>query len=97
MSKSTIAKQQIKTDIVKEQMEKFHRENISAKRWCKECNDWTVAKFHLNGTFAPCTLCIEKSNKNIAFQKEIDRRAEMYRKATPVVSGKSFVEMLKKK
>ncbi len=77
-------------------MEKFHRENVGAKRWCKECNDCAVANFILNGKFAPCTLCLEKRKRKIDEQKEMDRRAEMYRKATPVTSGKSFSEMLKK-
>lgn len=95
-SKSKIAKKQIQLDLVNEQMTKFHRENISAKRWCKECNDWTVANFLLNGTLAPCTLCLEKRNRKIDDQKEMNRRAEMYRKATPVTLGKSFAEMLKK-
>lgn len=89
-----IAKRQIQDDIFKEKMSKIYRETPSATRWCKECADWTVAKCLLNGTFAPCAVCVEKKNKEIADQKEMVRRAEMYRKATPVAAGKSFAEMM---
>lgn len=104
---ATIAKKAIQSDLFQEEMRKAAVKNQGALAFCETCKQWypiasapVVYHTNRNGRRVSCSfscvLCKEKEEKEQMKKEEMERRAELVNKATPVQPKLSFADMAKR-